>query len=92
MLPAVALHQHTLLTVKGRRPGGSTKQEINYDVWYAKHVPRTTLGPPPFSSTSALSRDFEGVVHASCMALWVGVLLPLGALKNFQVTTRSALL
>lgn len=81
MLPAVALHQHTLLTVTGRRPGGSTKQEINSDVWYAKHVPRATLGPPSFYSASALSRDFEGVVHASCMALCVGVLFPPGHWK-----------
>lgn len=81
MLPAVALHQHTLLTVTGRRPGGSTKQEINSDVWYAKHVPRATLGPPSFYSASALSRDFEGVVHASFMALCVGVLFPPGHWK-----------
>lgn len=75
-----------------QEPWGSTKQEINYDVWYAKHVPRATLGPPSFYSASALSRDFERVVHTSCMALWVGVLFPPGALNNFQVTVRSFLL
>lgn len=63
---------------------------MNSEVRYAKPVPRTTLGPPPFSSTSAPSRDFAGVVPASCMALRVGVLLPAGALENCQVIPAMA--